>query len=280
MVTHLIWDRRPTLRQPVMIVAFEGWNDAGEAATQAVEDLIAQWHAERFASIDPEDFYDFTSTRPEVQTDGDQRVISWPENTLYAARAVGNLDVVLVRGIEPQLRWRTFVSDLADLAAGLRVRLVLSLGALLAEVPHSRPSPVYGTSDDPHVLEALDLQPSTYEGQTGIVGVLLDECRRRGINSASLWAAVPSYISAAPSPKAALALVERVGQLLGAPISVSSLAEPARNYEAQISELVAEDPDTVGYVRHLELEHDRQTHDGRDADDGLVAEVERFLREQ
>jgi len=282
LVTHLLWDRRPALHQPVMIVAFEGWNDAGEAATQAVEDLIAQWHGQRFAAVDPEEFYDFTTTRPEQRTIDGHRQIVWPGNVMYAARAGTALDVVLVRGVEPQLRWRAFANEVANVASELRARLVLSLGALLAEVPHSRPCPVFGTSDDPHVLDALSLEPSTYEGDTGIVGVLLEECRRRGINSASLWAAVPSYISAAPSPKAALALVERVGQLLGVAVSREALAAPSAEYEAEISMLVAEDPDTLNYVQHLEHQADGQ---GADDDvveppDGLVAEVERFLREQ
>ncbi len=281
-VTHLIWERRPTLHQPVMIVAFEGWNDAAQAATQAIEALAEQWNGTSFASIDPEEFYDFTTSRPEVRLEGDERRIEWPTNVLYEAHATGPLDLVLVRGVEPQLRWRTFANQIADVAVALRARLVLSLGALLAEVPHSRPTTVFGTSDDRHVLEALSLEPSRYEGPTGIVGVLLDECRRRGVNGASLWAAVPSYIAAAPSPKAAMALVDRVGRLLGIPVSLDQLTDAATDYERQISELVAEDPETSNYVRHLEERADEQAAPvgGEEEVDRLVAEVERFLREQ
>lgn len=262
----------------MVILAFEGWNDAGEAATQAVEHLIRQSGDTSFAWIDPEDFYDFTTTRPQVRIEGDQRIIDWPQNRFLEYRSDGQLDVVLVRGVEPQLRWRTFTAQVVEVATTLQARLVLTLGALLADVPHSRPTPVYGTSYDQQVMEAMSLEPSSYEGPTGIVGVLLDECRQRGIPSASLWAAVPSYIAAAPSPKAALALVDRVSRLLGLHVEVGDLTEAAAAYEQQISQLVAEDPETERYVRHLEEQHDRE-QEPEDVD-RLVAEVERFLRDQ
>jgi predicted ATP-grasp superfamily ATP-dependent carboligase len=281
-VAHLHWDAHPELHQPVVIAAFEGWNDAGEAATAAVSHLIECWGARSFAWIDPEEFYDFTATRPSVRLVGDgDRVIDWPDNRFHVSRGEAQVDVVLVRGIEPQLRWRTFSAEVLDVASALGARLVLTLGALLADVPHSRPTPVFGTSYAPDVSDALHLEPSRYEGPTGIVGVLHEECRARDINSASLWATVPSYVASAPSPKAALALVERVGGMLGIDVPVGDLADATAEYEEQITELVEEDPETLSYVRHLEEQHDQEQAAGDPADvAGLVAEVERFLREQ
>jgi proteasome assembly chaperone (PAC2) family protein len=281
-VAHLHWDAHPELHQPVVIAAFEGWNDAGEAATAAVAHLIERWHAEAFAWIDPEEFYDFTSTRPTVRMVGDaERVIDWPDNRFHVSTGDARVDVVLVQGIEPQLRWRTFSTQVLDVATELDARLVLTLGALLADVPHTRPTAVFGTSYDPKVVDALHLEPSRYEGPTGIVGVLHEECRARGINSASLWATVPSYVASAPSPKAALALVERVGGMLGIDVPLGELGDAAIEYEQQITELVDEDPDTSSYVRHLEEQHDREQAAGDPTDvAGLVAEVERFLRDQ
>ncbi len=276
-VSELIWDDRPTLQQPVVVTAFEGWNDAGDAASSALDLLIEGWGARRFASIDAEIFYDFTAARPQVRiTDGDIRTIDWPENAFWVASPPGAPDVVLLRGVEPHLRWRTFCDQVVELARSFDARLVVSLGALLADVPHSRPCSVYGTADDPSVLDEHGLEPSAYEGPTGIVGVLHDRCRAAGVRSASFWAAVPSYVAAAPSPKAQRALVDRVCELLCTTVDTSGLLDEVADYEAQITALVAEDPETLGYVRHLEEEHDR-THRPADAD-ALVAEVERFLR--
>jgi predicted ATP-grasp superfamily ATP-dependent carboligase len=279
-VAHLHWDTRPELHQPVVIAAFEGWNDAGEAATAAVSYLIQQWGARSFAWIDPEEFYDFTATRPTVRMVGESdRVIDWPDNRFHATDGGERIDVVLVRGVEPQLRWKTFSRQVLDVAADLDARLVLTLGALLADVPHTRPTAVFGTSSDPVVIDALRLEPSRYEGPTGIVGVLHEECRARGINSASLWSTVPSYVASAPSPQAAMALVEGIGGMLGIDVPVGPLVDAAAEYQDQITELVSEDADTVAYVRHLEEQHDS---DGRAVESvaDLVAEVERFLREQ
>src|SRR6478735_807829 len=208
-----------------------------------------------------------------------ERVIDWPENRFHVSSGVDQVDVVLIRGVEPQLRWRTFSEQVLDVATALDARLVLTLGALLADVPHTRPTAVFGTSYDPVVVDALRLEPSRYEGPTGIVGVLHDACRARGINSASLWATVPSYVASAPSPKAALALVERVGGMLGIEVPVGDLLEAAADYEQQITDLMSEDEDTVAYVRHLEEQQDREEVEGDNVAD-LVAEVERFLREQ
>ena len=279
MVAHLRWDERPKLRQPILIAAFEGWNDAGEAATHAVAYLADEWDARPFASIDPEEFYDFTTTRPHVRIiEGTSRAIEWPENVFRVTTSADRPDVVLVAGIEPQLKWRTFCDQILEVAEAVDARLVLTLGALLADVPHSRPTAVFGTAYDQKVIDALHLEPSTYEGPTGIVGILHDRCATRGINSASLWAAVPSYVAAAPSPKAARALVERVVTMLGTSVPLETLDSETIDYEVQISELVDEDEDTAAYVRHLEEQHDRDQSDV--SVDELVAEVERFLREQ
>ena len=264
----------------MLVAAFEGWNDAGEAASHAVAYLNRAWDATTFATVDPEEFYDFTVTRPQVRIDdGDLRQVDWPENRFALARPEASPDVVLLSGIEPQLRWRTFCGLVLEVAEALEARLVVTLGALLADVPHSRPTSVFGTAYDDSVIEALRLEPSRYEGPTGIVGVLHAECHRRGLHSASLWAAVPSYVAAAPSPKAAHALVGRVCELLGTELPCEDLHDAGEVYEQQISELVAEDPDTEAYVRHLEETHD---HDESAVDNAgkLVAEVERFLRDQ
>ncbi len=262
-----------------MIAAFEGWNDAGESATEAVRTLREAWGAVAFADIDPEEYFDFTSVRPHVRIDDDGgRRILWPENEFHWAQPPGAPAVILVRGIEPQLRWRTFCDDIIEVASFAHARLVITLGALLADVAHTRPTSVYGTAYDEKVAEALHLEASRYEGPTGVVGVLHDRCFQRGFNSASLWAAVPSYVPAAPSPKAALALVERVCTILGTEVPPTELVGAAEAYETQISDLVTEDEETAAYVAHLEETYDHETLTGDTADE-LVSEVEQFLRE-
>ncbi len=280
-MTELLWTHRPQVEQPILVAAFEGWNDAGEAASSAMSYLLSRWDAEPFASIDPESFYDFTTTRPHIRiAEGtDQRIVDWPRNEFSVARPENGPDVVLLTGIEPQLRWRTFCGLVLEVAQQLDARLVLTLGALLADVPHSRPTSVFGTAYDPKVMQALTLEPSSYEGPTGIVGVLHAECHRLDIHSASLWAAVPSYVAAAPSPKAAHALVDRVCQMLGTELPCDDLVDAGHQYERQISDLVAEDPETEAYVAHLEETHDLDEH-AVGSVDGLVDELERFLREQ
>ena len=203
---------RPSLDRPILVASFRGWNDGGQGATLATGYLAKLWGAERFAEIDPEGFFDFQATRPHVTlVDGMSRRIDWPENALFHASVDGERDAVLLMGVEPNLRWRTFTDLVVGLAKDLGVELVVTLGALLADVPHTRPAPVTGTASDPDLIERLGLQASRYEGPTGIVGVLHDACRRAGIPSASLWAAVPHYVSLAPSPRAALALCEGLG---------------------------------------------------------------------
>jgi proteasome assembly chaperone (PAC2) family protein len=261
-----------------MIAAFAGWNDAGDAATGAIRYLAEHYDADSIAELDPEDFFDFTATRPHVQMDDDgQRSISWPSTELYMVTLPDDRDVVLVVGTEPHLRWRTFSDELVEVAKELGCRLFVTLGAMVAEVPHSRPVRVVGTVTDPKLQDELDLPPSTYEGPTGIVGVLTTACRDAGVPTASLWAAVPTYVPAAPSPKAALALVEQTARLLGTSLLTTDLEIAAASYERQVSELVAEDDETADYVRTLEDNHDR---DIDQPGQSLVEEVERFLRDR
>lgn len=267
-------------RRPVLVAAFEGWNDAGDAATSAVEHLWDVWSARTVASIDPEEFYDFTSTRPQVRIAEDlERVIDWPANEFGLATTGDGVPVVLLRGVEPQLRWRTFCAQVMDVAAALDCSMVLTLGALLADVAHTRPTPVFGNAYDDEVMVQLGLEPSQYEGPTGIVGVLHSYCREAGVPSGSLWAAVPAYVPAAPSPKAALALVERTLELLGTTAPTTVLEIAAVSYERQVTDLVVDDEDTAEYVQRLEEVQDADSDAVVSADD-LVEEVERFLREQ
>src|SRR5436190_16546745 len=211
-------DRRPELEHPVLVTAFRGWNDGGQGASLAGGYLARTWDAEKFAEIDPEGFYDFQATRPHVTlVDGRTRKIEWPENAFFHARVPAGRDVVLLLGIEPNLRWRTFSRVVADLARELKVELVVTLGSLLADVPHTRPAPVTGSATDPELVERLGLQSSRYEGPTGIVGVLHDACGSAGLPSASLWAAVPHYVSLTPSPRAAKALCDRLAGLIEVP---------------------------------------------------------------
>ena len=279
-MSHLIRTARPTLQQPVLVAAFEGWNDAGEAATFAARFLAERWDAEPFATIDPEEFFDFTSTRPHVQLDDDgQREITWPTTTLSSASVPdADLDVIFVVGSEPQLKWRTFCNEIVEVATEYEARLVVSLGALLAEIPHTRPVSVVGTAYDGALVRQMGLTQSAYQGPTGIVGVLHDAFRHVTIPSASLWAAVPTYVPSAPSPKAALALVERICELLAVPLTTTELEIASASYERQIDELVADDDDTAAYVARLEEAADELPPDEEFHGD-LIAEVERFLRD-
>jgi len=276
-------DRRPELTRPVLVAAFRGWNDGAQAATLAAGYLAKTWGAERFAEVDPEDFFDFQATRPHVSLEeGLTRRIDWPETAFYHARPDGHdRDVVLLLGIEPNLRWRTFGDLVVGLANDLDVELMITLGALLADVPHTRPAPVTGSATDEELVERLGLSGSRYEGPTGIVGVLHDVCRQRGIASASLWAAVPHYVSLTPSPRGALALCERLGTLIGATVDGDELEEAARSYEEQVSEAVASDEETAAYVEELERRAD-QLEEATDlpSGDALAAELTRFLRER
>jgi len=280
---HVRWSGRPALDQPIVLVAFEGWSDAGDAASSAVRFIGEQHGAEPFATIDPEVFFDFSSTRPRVQFDDDlQREIVWPDTVASSCvvRDTGT-PIVTIVGSEPQLRWRTFAEQIVGIARHFDARLIITFGALLAEVPHSRPVSVFGTADDAELVDTLGLLPSRYEGPTGMTGVLQSWCRQSGLRSAALWAAVPTYVPSAPSPKAALALVERASQLLGIPVETTELEIAAASYERQVSELVSGDVETTDYVEQLERRFDDEDHDPFGADEeSLVDEVERFLRDQ
>ena len=274
---------RPELTRPVLVAAFRGWNDGAQAASLAAGYLAKTWNADQFAEIDPENFFDFQATRPHVSLEeGLTRRIDWPETGFYHARPPGlDRDVVLLLGIEPNLRWRTFTELVVGLASELRIELMITLGALLADVPHTRPAPVTGSATDSDLVERLGLSASRYEGPTGIVGVLHDACKDKGIPSASLWAAVPHYVSLTPSPRGALALCERLGALIGVDIDAEELEEAARSYEEQVSEAVASDEETATYVEELERRSD-QLEDAGDlpSGDALAAELTRFLRER
>jgi proteasome assembly chaperone (PAC2) family protein len=276
--------RRPQLTRPVLIAAFRGWNDGAQAASLAAGYLAKTWEAERFADLDPENFFDFQATRPHVSLeDGVTRRIDWPETAFYHARPQGlDRDVVLLLGIEPNLRWRTFTDLLIGLVRELGVEMMITLGALLADVPHTRPSPVTGSASDPDLVRQLGLSSSRYEGPTGIVGVLHDACRTVDIPSASLWAAVPHYVSLTPSPRAAVALCERLGTLIGFEIDVDELEEAAQSYEEQVSEAVASDEETASYVEELERRVDSLEEEAGElpSGDALAAELTRFLRER
>ncbi|HEX3393597.1 MAG TPA: PAC2 family protein [Acidimicrobiales bacterium] len=281
---HVQWDNRPRLRRPVLIVAFEGWNDAADAASDAARYLQARWAARRFATIDPEEFYDFSSTRPEVRLgDGLRREIVWPTTEFSAASLPDTPhDVVVLVGSEPQLRWRTFCAQVVAVAIELRAEMVITLGALLADVAHTRPVRVTGTAADAELVASLGLERSTYEGPTGILGALQDAFRAAELQSASLWAAVPHYVAATPSPKATLALVQRTAGLLSTRVITADLEQRAVDYERQVTEVVATDDDVSAYVRRLEETADAPGDDPMQLQSGefLAAELEKFLREQ
>jgi proteasome assembly chaperone (PAC2) family protein len=273
------------LRRPVLIAAFRGWNDAGDAASFAASHLARVWSARKCASIDSEDFYDFQAVRPQVHLeDGLTRRITWPENDFWAAELSGlDRDAVVLVGTEPNLRWRAFSQLIVEAAEAYSVDLVLTFGALLADVPHSRPVHISGTAADEKLVERLNLQRSRYEGPTGIVGVLHESFAKAGIDSASLWAAVPHYLAVNPNPKAALALVSKAAELIGAPADVEELERASTVYEERVTEMVAEDDDVQAYVKLLEQRADEREAEELNPEelpsgDALAAELEQFLR--
>ena len=247
-------ERIPELNDPVLIVAFAGWNDAGSAATHATQFLIKRLQARRFANIDPEEFYDFSEVRPHVRLrDGLYREIRWPANEFFASSAEQlKRSMVLGLGIEPHLRWKAYSAACLDVAKQCGVRLVITLGALLADVAYSRPVRVVGFSSDPDIATQLQLTPSRYEGPTGIVGVLNDACRQAGLPSISFWANVPHYISASPNPKAALALVSRLESFLHFALDTTELVTGAAEFDAQVAKAIADNPNLAAYVKRLE----------------------------
>jgi predicted ATP-grasp superfamily ATP-dependent carboligase len=267
------------LRDPVVIAAFEGWNDAAEAATGAVDHLIDEWDAELVTAIDPEDYYDFQVNRPTVGIDeGGVREITWPTTRMYLARPEDtDRDVLLIRGIEPNMRWRTFCQELLAVVDESNAQLVVVLGALLADSPHTRPIPVSATSSDPELTASWSLEPSSYEGPTGITGVFADLCNSLGVPSVSVWSAIPHYIAGTPCPKASLALLGKVEALLDLPIPEGDLPELARAWQRGADELSEEDPEVAEYVATLEQQRD--TTDLPEASgDAIAAEFERYLK--
>jgi proteasome assembly chaperone (PAC2) family protein len=283
----LIWDRRPDgLRAPAMVCSFSGWNDAGDAASTATAFLGQALGAERFAKTDTEEFYDFQANRPHVQIDETQaRVISWPSVEIFEARAPrAPRDLVIVQGSEPSMRWRSFSSLIVDLAEALDVQLVVTLGALLADVPHTQPVAMTGFASDAAMIERIGLKSSRYEGPTGIVGVLHATCAEAGLPSASVWASVPHYVAAAASPKAALALLRKLELMVGVSVDVSELEQAAGEYEHQVGLAVQSDPDIQAFVERLERRavEDGQTTSPQDLPSGdlLAREFQRFLRQR
>jgi proteasome assembly chaperone (PAC2) family protein len=274
---------RPTLRRPVLVSAFRGWNDGGQGASLGGAYLAKQWDATRFAEIDPEGFYDFQATRPQVSlVDGVTRRLDWPDNGFFHAEIPGtDRDAIILLGVEPNLRWKTFTGLVLELVQELEVELVVTLGSLLADVPHTRPAPVTGAATDSALVAELGLEPSRYEGPTGIVGVVHDACREAGIPSVSLWAAVPHYVSLAPSPRAALALVRRLGELLRIDIELDELEQASEEYSEQVSEAVSTDAETASYVEELERRVDMlEAAEELPSGESLAAELTRYLRER
>src|SRR5919197_3267422 len=253
---RLTWDRKPELRSPTLVCSFKGWNDAAESASSALRFLATQWDAERIGAIDPEDFFDFQVTRPTVRlTEGLTREIEWPEFVFSSATVAGAPhDVVFLVGNEPNLRWKTFAATTIGAARELGVEQVISLGALLADVPHTRPVRITGIAGDPAMAERLGFSQTRYEGPTGIVGVLHDACARAGLESASLWAPVPHYVAAVPSPKASLALIQRMETLLAVKLEVAGLEEASIEYERRLDEAVSAEPEVRALVERLEEE--------------------------
>jgi proteasome assembly chaperone (PAC2) family protein len=282
-MSELIVSTRPELHRPVLVAAFRGWNDGGQGATLGGGYLARQWEAELFAEIDSENFYDFQAVRPNVSLeDGLTRKLEWPSNTFLHAPIPGlDRDAVILLGVEPNLRWKTYTALVLKLVQELEVELVVTLGSLLADVPHTRPAPVSAAASDPNLVEELGVEPSRYEGPTGIVGILLDACRQAGLPAVSLWAAVPHYVSLAPSPRAALALCRRLGELIGADIDVAELEQAAEEYSVQVTEAVESDAETAAYVEELERRVDlMEAAEELPSGESLAAELTRFLRER
>jgi hypothetical protein len=287
---HVRWLSEANLDRPVLVAAFTGWNDAGDAASSALRTMVETWGARPLAEIDPEPFTDFATVRPVVRLDEEhRRSIVWPTVGVWSVSLPGT-DVLLVLGPEPALRWRLFCEQIGGIVEHTGATMAISLGALLADVPHSRPVPIIGTATDDQLIERFELRRSQYEGPTGIVGVLHDHLNRSGLATASLWAAVPGYASQIPSAKAALALVERACSMIGTPAPVGRLAIEAAEYDARVAALIGDDDDMVEYLARLEqLTDDADDDDNDDEDmsvdtpvdpDTLVEEVEQFLRDR
>ena len=271
-----------------MVIAFSGWNDAGEAATGAASHLLSSWTdletdvvPELIAEVDPEEFYDFQVNRPMVEVDDSSiRSLTWPGTQIYGLRTPDLAhDFVVVRGVEPSMKWKTFAADILDLADDLEIDLVITLGAMLADTPHTRPITVSGSGAHPDIARRLGVEISKYEGPTGILGVIQDACVRRGIDAVSLWAGIPHYASSAPSPKATLALINALEDFLEISLPQGDLPDDATSWEAEVSEMAKEDADVAEYVKALEESKD--SSDLPEATgESIARELERFLRRQ
>jgi proteasome assembly chaperone (PAC2) family protein len=280
----LMWRTQPNLRRPVLVAAFEGWNDAGEAASDAAVWLVQHFNATAVAGIDPEEFIDFQQYRPRIQlTDGVTRQLRWPGNEFYAAAVPGtDRDLVVLLGIEPSLRWRTFCDVVLDAAEDLDCSQIVTFGALLADAPHTREPSVTGISPDAELRRRLELAPSTYEGPTGIVGVLQDACRQRSISAMSLWVSVPHYIATPPNPVAIRALLSRFERLVGFGLDLREFDAQVEAWRSQVDANVADDDEATEYVHQLEAEADEAealNHTPLPSGDAIAAELEAFLRD-
>jgi proteasome assembly chaperone (PAC2) family protein len=284
----LEWEDTPTLRDPIIVCAFKGWNDAGEAASAAVQFLCEEFGANPLARIDPEEFYDFTAVRPTVRlVEGRSRAIDWPENAFKAAYApAADRDLILLHGVEPSLRWKTFCSHILEVAERTGAGMIVTLGALLADVPHSRPVGITGLASTEGLVERLGFERTNYEGPTGIVGVLHATCANAGMDSVSLWAPVPHYVAATPNPKAALALVRGFEGIAGIVVDASSLEGASEDYDRQVTAAVATDPDVKAFVERLEEMADEMSEEEDPSEqqlpsgDVIAREFQRFLRQR
>ncbi|HKH14661.1 MAG TPA: PAC2 family protein [Solirubrobacterales bacterium] len=281
----VLWEGDPPeLRSPALVCAFAGWNDAASAATTALEAVAASLDSEVLARIDPEEFYDFQVNRPTIRlVEGQTREIDWPANTLLSVRVpTAERDLVLLSGVEPNIRWRTFADSIVSVANRLGVELIVSLGALMADVAHTRPVPITGLASDPELVEQLGMSRSSYEGPTGIVGVVHDACRRHGMTSASLWAAVPHYVAAVPNPKAALALLRRLEGLTGIAVEASELEDASERFTEQVDQAVSANPEIEELVSNLEAsqEEDYEVSQNMPSADDIAQEFQQFLRQR
>jgi len=293
-MSHVEVGELPSLRSPVLVMAFGGWNDAGQSATSAVRFLIEGWSAERFASIDPEEFFDFTTARPTIRlVQGQQRELAWPSNVFfYKADPALSRDFVLLLGTEPHLKWRAFTGAVVQVAQQCGVALAISLGALLSETPHSRSVPLTGFATDPELaarLEQLHIQPTRYEGPTGIVGTIHDACRRQGLSAVSLWAAVPHYLGTTQNPKGAAALLRNLDILFDLGLDFRRLEEAVAGFESEVGKAVASNPEIAAYVQQLERRSDALSEEETAAEAGgaelpsgdiLIEELEEFLKDR
>jgi proteasome assembly chaperone (PAC2) family protein len=281
------WQDRPRLRNPIIVCAFKGWNDAGEAASAAVQFLCEEFDADPLATIDPEEYYDFTAVRPTVRlVDGRSREIDWPENRFHAARvSAADRDVILLRGVEPSLRWKAFCDDVLEVAQATSAGMIVTLGALLADVPHSRPVGITGLASAEGLVERLGFDRTNYEGPTGIVGVLHATCAAEGMEAVSLWAPVPHYVAATPNPKAALALVRGFEGIASIVVDATRLEGASEDYDRQVTAAVASDPDVKAFVERLEEMADEMSEEEGPpgqlpSGDVIAREFQRFLRQR